>query len=257
MDQSGRSASILHPWKFAERLTPRLSNASLDSAFTVVWANWEGSHLEVICLDLEGVLVPEVWISLAEATGIHAFRRTTRDIPDYDELMTYRLNLLQRHNLGMSRIRAAIESMTPLPGAKTFLAELRERFQVIILSDTFYEFAGPLMRQLGWPTLFCHRLSIQEDRIVAYHLRQKDPKRRSVQALHQLQYTVYAAGDSYNDIAMLEEADAGVLFNAPQRVVEEHPQFPLVENYDRLLQHFIDLSRGSSTSTTTTFRGLQ
>lgn len=191
--------------------------------------------MHVVCLDLEGVLVPEIWIGVAERTGIEELRLTTRDVPDYDDLMTRRLALLDRHGLGLPDIRAVIDELGPLPGARAFLDELRERAQVILLSDTFYEFAHPLMRQLGWPTLFCHRLEVDErGRIRHYHLRQKDQKRQAVRALHGLGFSVVAAGDSYNDTTMLQEADGGVLFRPPENVVREFPQFPVARSYEEL-----------------------
>ena len=199
--------------------------------------------MEIACLDLEGVLIPEVWIGLAERTGIDALRATTRDIPDYNVLMTQRLDLLKQHNLGIADIQTVIDSMSPLPGAVEFVNWLRENFQLIILSDTFYEFAQPLMRQLGFPTLLCHRLTVAADgAITDYHLRQEDPKRASVKALHTLNYRVIAAGDSYNDTTMLEEADVGFLFKAPQNVIDEFPQFPAVHTYDDLKNQFINAS---------------
>ena len=168
--------------------------------------------MELACLDLEGVLVPEIWIAFAERTGIEELRATTRDIPDYDVLMRQRLGLLDQHKLKIGDIQEVIATLEPLPGAAEFLDWLRERFQVIILSDTFYEFSQPLMRQLGWPTLFCHRLiSDASGRVVDYKLRQTDPKRASVKALHSLNYRVIAAGDSYNDTTMLGEADVGIM----------------------------------------------
>ena len=183
--------------------------------------------MEIVCLDLEGVLIPEIWINFAERTGIDELRATTRDIPDYDVLMKQRLALLDQHGYGLPDIQEVIDGMGPLDGAREFLDWLRPNFQVIILSDTFYEFAKPLMRQLGWPTLLCHRLEVNgEGRITDYVLRQKDPKRMSVKALHGLNYRVIAAGDSYNDTTMLAEADAGILFHAPQNVIDEFPQFP-------------------------------
>ena len=195
--------------------------------------------MEIACLDLEGVLIPEIWIGLAERTGIDELRATTRDIPDYDVLMKQRLSLLDKHNLGIQDIESVIDNMAPLEGAADFLTWLRERFQVIILSDTFYEFAKPLMRQLGFPTLFCHRLEVDDSgKITDYLLRQKDPKRESVKSLHQLNYRVIAAGDSYNDVTMLSEADAGILFSAPKNVVDEFPQFPAVHTYQELQVEF-------------------
>lgn len=196
--------------------------------------------MEIACLDLEGVLVPEIWIGFAEKTGISELRATTRDIPDYDVLMKQRLRILAEHNLGLADIHAVIATLEPLPGAKAFIDWLRQRFQVVILSDTFYEFSYPLMAQLGFPTLLCHRLvTDQNGRIVDYLLRQKDPKRQCVKAFHGLNYRVIAAGDSYNDTTMLAEADAGILFKAPANVVKEFPQFPAVETYDELKLEFI------------------
>ncbi|MBL8340745.1 MAG: bifunctional phosphoserine phosphatase/homoserine phosphotransferase ThrH [Rubrivivax sp.] len=188
--------------------------------------------MQVVCLDLEGVLVPEIWIAFAERTGIAEFRRTTRDEPDYDRLMRWRLALLRQHRLKLADIQGVIAGMAPLPGAREFLDELRSRYQVIILSDTFYEFADPLMRQLGRPTLFCHRLETDaEGYVAAYHLRQPDQKRQAVQALQGLNYRVIAAGDSYNDTAMLGAADAGFLIHPPANVVAQFPQFPVHSNY--------------------------
>jgi len=193
--------------------------------------------VEIVCLDLEGVLVPEIWINFAEKMGIEELKATTRDIPDYDVLMKQRLSILDQNNLGIADIQAVIGEMGPMEGAREFVDSLREQFQVVILSDTFYEFAQPLMRQLGWPTLFCHRLDVNaEGKIVDYKLRQKDPKRQSVIAFHQLNYRVIAAGDSYNDTTMLSEADAGILFKAPKNVIEEFPQYPSMTTYEELKQ---------------------
>jgi len=189
----------------------------------------------VITLDLEGVLVPEIWIAVAEATGIDELRRTTRDEPDYDVLMRYRLGLLEEHGLKLSAIQKVIGSLAPLPGARAFLDDLRARTQVLILSDTFLQFANPLMQQLGWPTLFCNHLEIVDDKVINYHLRQPDQKRESVLALKRLNYAVISAGDSYNDITMLAEADRGILFCAPNKVKEEFPKFQAVEAYEDLL----------------------
>ncbi len=198
-----------------------------------------GDAVTVACLDLEGVLVPEVWINVAERTGIDALRRTTRDEPDYDVLMRYRLDILAEHGLGIREIQEVIGGMQPLPGARAFLDWLRERLSVIILSDTFYEFAAPLMRQLAWPTLFCHQLEIDAaGRVAGYRLRQQDQKRRAVEALHQLNFAVVAAGDSYNDTSMLCEADTGILFRAPDNVIREFPQFPVTTTYDELRAEF-------------------
>jgi phosphoserine/homoserine phosphotransferase len=189
--------------------------------------------VELACLDLEGVLVPEVWINFAERTGIESLRATTRDIPDYDVLMKQRLRILAEHELRLADIQDVIAEMAPLEGAPEFLDWLRERFQVIVLSDTFYEFAEPLMRQLDWPTLFCHRLRTDEQgRVVDYELRQPDPKRQAVRALKSLNFRVIATGDSYNDTTMLAEADAGILFRPPENVIREFPQYPVATTYD-------------------------
>jgi phosphoserine/homoserine phosphotransferase len=197
--------------------------------------------LHIACLDLEGVLIPEIWIGLAERSGIDALRATTRDIPDYDQLMRQRLRLLDEHRLGLPDLQAVIATMEPLAGAREFLDWLRERCQVVILSDTYYEFAAPLMRQLGHPTLLCHRLSVDErGRVTAYHIRQQDPKRQAVKAFHALNYKVIAAGDSYNDTSMLAEADAGIFYRPPANVVSDFPQFPVTESYDELRRAFND-----------------
>jgi phosphoserine/homoserine phosphotransferase len=190
----------------------------------------------IVTLDLEGVLVPEVWIAFAEKTGIEDLKKTTRDIPDYDELMTGRLRILREHQLTLPMIQDVIAELEPLPGALDFLNALRERVQVIILSDTFEAFAKPLMRQLGWPTIFCHRLEVRDGHILNYHLRQPDQKRCSVLALQSLQYQVIAAGDSYNDISMLSTAEQGILFHAPDNVRAEFPQFPAVDSYPALME---------------------
>ena len=189
----------------------------------------------VVTLDLEGVLVPEIWIAVAETTGIPELRRTTRDEPDYDVLMRGRLEILDRHGLTMSKIASVIGTLDPLPGARDFLDHLRSRTQVLILSDTFEQFGQPLMRLLGMPTLLCHRLVVESDRIVDYELRMNDQKRHAVAALKALNYRVIAAGDSYNDTAMLAEADAGFLFHAPDNVRREFPQFTAHDDYDSLL----------------------
>ena len=193
----------------------------------------------IACLDLEGVLVPEIWISVAERTGIAALRRTTRDEPDYDRLMKSRLEILADHGLGLPDIQAVIAGLRPLDGAREFIDWLRERHQVVILSDTFYEFAAPLMQQLGWPTLLCHGLeSDAAGRITGYRLRMPDQKRAAVKAFHTLRFRVIAAGDSYNDVAMLGEADAGILFRPPENVVREFPQFPVAHDYDAMRRLF-------------------
>lgn len=199
--------------------------------------------MEIACLDLEGVLVPEIWIEFANKTGIEELKATTRDIPDYDVLMKQRLRILDENNLKIQDIQDVIATLAPLEGAREFVDWLRERFQVIILSDTFYEFSQPLMRQLGFPTLFCHRLiTDDEGRVVDYKLRQADPKRQSIRALQTIYYRTIAAGDSYNDTTMLAEADAGILFHAPQNVIDEFPQFPAVHTYEDLKKEFIKAS---------------
>jgi len=200
--------------------------------------------VEIACLDLEGVLIPEIWIAFAEETGIEALKATTRDIPDYDVLMQQRLRILDEHGLGLNEIQAVIARLKPLDGAVEFVDWLRERFQVIILSDTFYEFSQPLMRQLGFPTLLCHQLEVDEKsgRVTDYKLRQANPKRQAVLSLKSLYYRIIAAGDSYNDTTMLSEADEGILFMAPDNVVAEFPQFPAIYGYDNLKQAFIDAS---------------
>ena len=198
----------------------------------------------VVALDLEGVLVPEIWIAFARQTGIEKLKLTTRDIPDYDELMQGRLEVLNANGLTLSAIQEVIGALSPLEGARAFLDELRSLTQVIILSDTFEEFAKPLMRQLGWPTIFCHRLEVKEDRIARYRLRQPDQKRKAVAAFHSLNYRVIAAGDSFNDITMLQEADAGFLFRAPENVKAQFPQFPALEDYAVLLRRIRGAIRG-------------
>jgi phosphoserine/homoserine phosphotransferase len=192
----------------------------------------------VVCLDLEGVLVPEIWINVALATGIEDLKLTTRDMPDYDALMRRRLGILDRHHLGLPDIQRVIERMGPLEGAADFLDWLRERCQLMILSDTFYQFAQPLMRQLGFPTLFCNQLETDASgRIVNYHMRMSDPKKHAVAALKALNFHVIAAGDSYNDTAMLAEADAGFFFRPPDHLPGEFPQFRVSHEYDELRRH--------------------
>jgi phosphoserine/homoserine phosphotransferase len=203
-----------------------------------------GVTVRIAALDLEGVLTPEIWINVAERTGIDALRLTTRDEPDYDVLMKHRLAVLADNGLGLPDIQTVIGGMHPLDGAADFLDWLRERFQVIILSDTFYQFAAPLMRQLGFPTLFCHNLEVDGDgRIVDYHIRLKDQKRMAVRAFRDLGFQSIAAGDSYNDTAMLGEADAGILFRPPDNVVEEFPQFPVTRTYAELETAFLEAER--------------
>lgn len=185
---------------------------------------------------MEGVLTPEVWIAVAERTKVPELRRTTRDEPDYDKLMHYRIDLMDRHGITLSKIQETIASLGLLPGALYFLDELRRRTQVIILSDMFEQFAQPFLRQMGWPTLFCHRLIVKNDRITGYELRMPDQKRCSVEALQSLNYNVIAAGDSFNDTSMLKQANHGILFHAPENVVRQFPQFPAVNDYADLLK---------------------
>lgn len=191
--------------------------------------------MQLVCLDLEGVLVPEIWIEFSKRTGIPELSRTTRDEPDYDKLMKYRLDLLQQHQLGLPDIQKVISEMGPMADAKDFLDALRRDYQVMILSDTFYEFAMPLMAQLGMPTLFCHKLEADaRGFLVNYHLRMPNQKKEAVQRFKELRFKVIAAGDSYNDTAMLGEAHAGILFHPPQKVIDEFPQFPVTLNYSEL-----------------------
>jgi len=191
--------------------------------------------MRIVCLDLEGVLVPEIWIEFAQRTGIPELRRTTRDEPDYDKLMKARLAILKQRGLGIAAIQDVIAAMGPMPGARDFLDALRGDYQVIILSDTFYEFARPLMRQLGLPTLFCHSLVVDDDGMIAdYRLRMPEQKREAVTRLKELNFRVVAAGDSYNDTAMLAEAHGGILFHPPENVIREFPQFPVTRSYDEL-----------------------
>lgn len=190
----------------------------------------------IVTLDMEGVLTPEIWIAVAEKTQLPELRRTTRDEPDYDKLMRYRLDILDRHGIKLSDIQNVIGTLRPLPGGKEFLDELRSLVQVIVLSDTFEQFAQPLMRQLNWPTLFCHRLIVENDRITGYQLRQPNQKQKSVAALKSLNYRVISAGDSYNDTAMLLEADLGFLIHAPENVKREFPQLQAVETHEALLE---------------------
>ncbi|MFT4712271.1 MAG: phosphoserine/homoserine phosphotransferase [Candidatus Azotimanducaceae bacterium] len=196
--------------------------------------------MDIVCLDMEGVLVPEIWIEFAEKTGIQALKATTRDIPDYDVLMQQRLGILAEHKLKLDDIQEVIATLSPLEGAVEFLDSLREQYQLVILSDTFYEFAKPLVEQMKWPTIFCHKLRVGDDGSVTdYKIRQKDPKRMSVRSLKSLNFKVYAAGDSYNDTTMLEEADAGFLFRAPANVIEEFPQYRVTNEYSEL-RRYID-----------------
>ena len=190
--------------------------------------------MDILCLDLEGVLVPEIWQAVARTTGIGELDKTTRDIPVYDDLMSMRLDVLGRHDIGLGSIQNVIADLDPLPGAAGFMAWARRRYQVVLLSDTFYDFAMPLMAKLGYPVLLCHRLVTEDDRIVGYRLRQQDPKRHAVRAFHAMNYRVVAVGDSFNDVGMLEEADVGIFFNAPPSVLEQYPAFTAVAGYGEL-----------------------
>ncbi len=196
--------------------------------------------MDILCLDLEGVLVPEIWQAVAKSTGIEELRKTTRDIPDYDELMTYRLRIVDQHGIKLSQIQRDIRSLRPLEGALEFLNWARSEYQVFVVSDTFYEFARPLMEQLQNPSLFCHRLIINEDRIEGYQLRQEDPKKKTVEALKSLNYRVIASGDSFNDLSMLMAADVGYFYRPPANIVKLHPNFPVAENYSELKELILD-----------------
>ena len=191
--------------------------------------------MHILCLDLEGVLIPEIWIEFAKLTGISELARTTRDEPDYDKLMRGRLKILEHHKLGLPDIQKVIDDVTPFPGAREFLDEMRRRFQIVILSDTFNQFAQPLMRQLGWPTIFCHELEIAPDGAVRdYRLRMPDHKRAAVKAFKSLSFKTIAAGDSYNDVAMLTEAHVGIFFHPPENIAAQFPQFAVTQNYQDL-----------------------
>lgn len=191
--------------------------------------------MRIVCLDLEGVLVPEIWQNVAARTGIEDLNLTTRDIPDYHELMKFRLNVLDRHSISMNTIREVIAEMKPLPGARDFLDHLRRETQVVILSDTFVQFAGPLMEQLQWPTLLCNTLEITAGRITGYRLRQENGKLHAVRGFKLMNLEVYAAGDSWNDLAMILEADRGAFFTPPASITEAHPEVPVCLEYRELL----------------------
>ena len=193
------------------------------------------------CLDLEGVLLPEIWVKFAEKTGINGLKVTTREIPDYDQLMQSRLKILENHNLKIHDIQDVVASLSPLTGAVEFLKWLKSEFQVIILSDTYYEFVGPLMKQLDYPTLFCHSLIIDENGLIKdYKLRQNDQKTKAVKALQSLNLKVISAGDSYNDIGMLKQANGGILFCPPENVIQEFPQFPVARDYENFKKLFLE-----------------
>lgn len=201
--------------------------------------------MQIVCLDLEGVLVPEIWIEFSRRTGIAELAKTTRDEPDYDKLMRGRIRLLDQYRLGLTDIQEVIAQMRPLEGAREFVDWVRESWQVVILSDTYYEFAQPLMRQLGHPTLFCHELLADASgRVHDYRLRLPDQKRASVKAFRKLGFRTVAAGDSYNDTAMLAEADAGILFRPPRNVAAEFPQYPVARDYGELRRAIDAVSRG-------------
>ena len=202
--------------------------------------------MQIVCLDLEGVLIPEIWIEFSERTGIRELAKTTRDEPDYDKLMRGRIEILNREGVGLPDIQRVIDGMRPLEGAREFLDWLRGYCQVVILSDTYYQFATPLMRQLGYPTLFCNELIVDDaGRVRDYRLRLRDQKRESVRALRKLNFHTIAAGDSYNDTAMLAEAHAGILFRPPAKVIAEFPQFPVTTSYDELRAEITSASRGA------------
>ena len=195
--------------------------------------------MQIVCLDFEGVIIPEIWVGLAEITGIEELKITTQEIADYDELMKIRLDVMDKNKLTIKDIQQVIDKLQPLDGAKTFLDNVRKEFQVVILSDTFYEFIQPILGKLNYPTIFCHRLEIEQNgRIADYKLRMTNHKKHAVKAFHDLNYRVFAAGDSYNDTGMLGEADQGFFFCAPENVVNDFPQFPLVTDYDTLLDKF-------------------
>lgn len=199
----------------------------------------------IVCLDLEGVLVPEIWIAFSEATGISELRRTTRDEPDYDKLMQFRINLLKERNLSLADIQNVISGMNPLEGALQFVQALRERCQLIILSDTFEEFAKPLMAKLGYPTLFCNSLIVDSDNMItSYTLRQKDGKKHAVEALKTINMKIFAAGDSFNDLSMIQNAHAGCLFRAPESIKNQYQHIPAVENYEELLNNIDEFLKG-------------
>lgn len=192
--------------------------------------------MEIVCLDLEGVLVPEIWIAFAQASGIPELKRTTRDEPDYDKLMQYRIDILKEHGLGLKDVQDVIATIDPLPGAKEFLDQLREETQVIIISDTFKEFAKPLMKKLGWPTIFCNSLVVSEaGEITDFTMRIEQSKLTTVKALQSIGYDTIASGDSYNDLGMIQASKAGFLFRSTEQIKKDHPELPAYETYDELL----------------------
>lgn len=192
--------------------------------------------MNIVCLDLEGVLVPEIWIAFAEETGIPELKRTTRDEPDYDKLMNYRINILKEHGLGLKEIQETIAKIDPMPGAKEFLDELREITQVIIISDTFTQFAGPLMKKLGYPTIFCNSLEVAEDgEITGFKMKIENSKLTTVKALQSIGYDTIASGDSHNDLGMIKASKAGFLFRSTDEIKKEYPELPAFETYDELM----------------------
>ncbi len=193
--------------------------------------------MNIVCLDLEGVLVPEIWIAFAEASGIPELKRTTRDEPDYDKLMTWRLGILKEHGLGLKEIQETIAKIDPLPGAKEFLDELRAMTQVIIISDTFVQFAGPLMKKLGWPTIFCNSLEVAESgEITGFRMRVENSKLTTVRALQSIGYDTIASGDSHNDLAMIQASKAGFLFRSTEQIKKDYPEIPAFERYEDLME---------------------
>ena len=193
--------------------------------------------MEIVCLDLEGVLVPEIWIAFAEETGIPELKRTTRDEPDYDKLMKYRLNILKEHGLGLKEIQETIAKIDPIPGAKEFLDKLRELTQVIIISDTFTQFAAPLMKKLGWPTIFCNELEVAENgEVTGFRMRCEKSKYTTVKALQSCGFETIASGDSFNDLGMIEASKAGFLFRSTEQIKKDYPQYPAFDTYDELLK---------------------
>ena len=194
------------------------------------------NHMNIVCLDLEGVLVPEIWIAFSQASGIPELRRTTRDEPDYDKLMKWRIGILKEHGLGLNEIKKVIETIDPMPGAKEFLDALREETQVLILSDTFTQFASPLMKKLGWPTIFCNTLEVAPDgTVTGYKMRVAQSKLSTVKALQSVGFDTIAAGDSFNDLAMIQASKAGFLFRSTEQIKKDHPELPAFESYDELL----------------------
>ena len=230
----------IHQWFYRFERRSETGATSIAAHFVVAHRCPRRGNLgvkqSIVTLDMEGVLTPEIWIAVAERTGLPELRRTTRDEPDYDKLMRYRLGILDHHGITLSKIQDVIGTLQPLPGAIEFLNTLRTRVQLVILSDTFEQFAAPLVRQMGWPSIWCHRLVVANDRITGYTLRMADQKKHAVAALQSLNYNVIAAGDSFNDMTMLAQANHGILFHAPDNIVQQFPQFPAIHDYDALLK---------------------